>query len=141
MHLLQPLEVPAKPSGLHSNLRCQTLLRHEPHGAHAEVKGRIIVTNNASSGMHLLGISRASLAQKRAKELTCSALDVHMWFTLPSIVWARATAFDDPVAMSSTSRASMTVPTPTVSAFFGTFANIKRKRVIKSKARESKKVF
>jgi hypothetical protein len=38
------------------------------------------------------------------------------------MVCARAAAFEEPVAMSSTSRASMIVPTPTVSAFFGTFA-------------------
>ena len=53
---------------------------------------------------------------------TWSALDVHMWLTLPSIVCARATAFEEPVATSNTSRASMTVPTPTVNDFFGTLA-------------------
>jgi hypothetical protein len=43
-----------------------------------------------------------------------------MWFTPPSIIWLSANALFWPVTTSTTSRASMTVWTPTVSAMRGT---------------------
>jgi len=55
-----------------------------------------------------------------ARWCSCSALTVHMWLTPSSMHLASALALCAPVMMTTTSRASTTVPTPTVSAIFGT---------------------
>lgn len=50
----------------------------------------------------------------------CNALTVHIWFTPSSIALCNANDLCVPVTNIITSLASITVPTPTVSASFGT---------------------
>ena len=59
----------------------------------------------------------------------CSAEMVHICDTPPSTPWRRARALLWPLTSSSTLRASITVPTPTVRAVFGTrFTSPPKKR-------------
>lgn len=57
-----------------------------------------------------------------ARACSCSADTVHMWLTPFSMHSYSARALDAPEIITSTSLASMIVPTPTVSAILGTAA-------------------
>merc|ERR1719370_1649195 len=103
----------------------------EDHNKRSELVNSLWTDQRSLKYLYVLTLSsRVAFSSHTMMVLGCcwKALTVHMWLTPSSMALYRAKALWAPVMRIMTSRASITVPTPTVNAFFGTLSTSPSKK-------------